>query len=81
MIRKTKVTKTVNMAVIKFAESGLFLSCAVKEFKDSDNIDTKVILTDFSGRFTRVVQSSARAESSHLKIETDDELTTITFCS
>ena len=69
------------MAVMKFAESGLFLSCRVKEFEDSDQIDTKVILTDFSGRLTRIAQSSMGAESSQLKIETDDDLTTIIFRS
>ena len=69
------------MAVMKFAESGLFLSCRVKEFEDYDKIDTKLVLTDFSGRLTRIAQSSTRAKSSHLKIETDDELTTIVFCS
>ena len=69
------------MAVMNFAESGLFLSCRVKEFEDSDQIDTKVILTDFSGRLTRIAQSSTGAESSQLKIETDDDLTTIIFRS
>ena len=68
------------MAVIKFAASGLFLSCRVKEFEDCDKIDTKLVLTDFSGRLTRIAQSSTRAKSSHLKIETDDELTTVIFC-
>ena len=37
-------------------------------------------MTDFSGHLTRVTYN-LKAESSHLKIETDDELTTITFCS
>ena len=68
------------MAVIKFAKSGLFLSCDVKQFKeDSDQLDTKLILADFSGRLTRIAQSSTR--SSHIKKETDEEPTTITFCS
>ena len=67
------------MAVIKFAKSGLFLSCEVKQFKDdSDKLDTKLILADFSGRLTRIAQSST--QSSHLKKETDEEPTTITFC-
>ena len=69
------------MAVTKFAESGLFLSCGVKEFEDSDQMDTKAILTDFTGRLTRIAQSCKRAESSNLKIEADEELTSIVFCS
>ena len=67
------------MAVIKFAKSGLFLSCDVKQFiEEADQLDTKLILADFSGRLTRIAQSSTR--SSHLKKETDEEPTTITFC-
>ena len=67
------------MAVIKFTKPGLFLSCEVKHFEDSDSdLDTKLILTDFSGRLTRIAQSSTR--SSHLKKGTDEEPTTITFC-
>ena len=70
------------MVIIKFAKSGLFLSSYVKQFKeDSDQLDTKLILADFSGRLTRIAQSSTRAGSSHLKIGTDEEPTIITFCS
>ena len=69
------------MAIIKFTKSGLFLSCEVKHFQDFDSLATKLILSDFSGHLTRIAQSSTREESSHLKIETDEELTTIVFCS
>ena len=43
-------------------------------------MNTKKILTDFSGRFTRIAQNPTRAKSSHLKIEIDGELTNVIFC-
>ena len=60
------------MAIIKFAVSELLLSCEIIDFRNYDKIGASSILSSFSGSLTRIAVSSTRAESSHLKIETDE---------
>ena len=72
--------KAEKIALIKFTDAGIYVSCEEKEFKDPD-FKTIDILSNFSGHITRITKHKKIKDPKVLKVETENDITTLKFCT